>query len=80
MFSGLQPEALSRRGVASGFDFTVRALLFILVGHEIHHRRVLEERYLGQALCRVGLVPAAEPQRSDRRKATTASASSFFSL
>ena len=35
-----------RRGVASGFEFTVRSFPYILAGHEIHHRRVLAERYL----------------------------------
>lgn len=47
MFRGFDDEAWVRRGVASGFDFTVRSLPWILAGHEIHHRRVLEERYLG---------------------------------
>ena len=39
-------SALSERGVASGCEFSVRSLLFILVGHVRHHLRVLEERYL----------------------------------
>lgn len=38
--------ALDRRGRASGFEFTVRALCFHTVGHAIHHRRILETRYL----------------------------------
>lgn len=40
-------EALLGRGVASGKEVTVRALLWITAGHEAHHRRVLAERYLG---------------------------------
>ena len=39
-------EAWSRRGVASGNEFTVRSLAWIIAGHSRHHRRVLEERYL----------------------------------
>ncbi len=46
MFAGFDGEMWGRRGVASGFEFTVRSFPYILAGHEIHHRRVLEERYL----------------------------------
>lgn len=46
LFRGLPPEALDRRGVASGMEFTVRSFAWITAGHEIHHRRILEERYL----------------------------------
>lgn len=46
MFRGLEPTALLRRGEASDCEFSVRSILFILVGHEIHHRRVILERYL----------------------------------
>lgn len=35
-----------RRGVANGCEFTVRAMPFILAGHEIHHRKVIVDRYL----------------------------------
>jgi hypothetical protein len=48
MFRGLGPSAFLRRGVASDCEFSVRSLPFILVGHEIHHRRVITERYLGR--------------------------------
>lgn len=46
MLRGLSAEAWDRRGIASGVEFSVRALAFILAGHEIHHRRLLEERYV----------------------------------
>lgn len=45
-FRGLAPEAWTRRGTASGNTFTVAALAHIILGHELHHRRGLEERYL----------------------------------
>lgn len=35
-----------RRGTASGYEFTVRSLAWIIAGHSRHHRRVLAERYL----------------------------------
>ena len=47
LLSGLDGEAWERAGVASGVTFRVRAIPFILAGHEIHHRRILAERYLG---------------------------------
>jgi hypothetical protein len=38
-------EAWSRRGTASNNPITVRALAFIIAGHELHHRDILKERY-----------------------------------
>lgn len=45
-FSNLPQEAWDRRGVSSEHAVTVRALAYILVGHERHHVAVLKERYL----------------------------------
>jgi uncharacterized damage-inducible protein DinB len=39
-------EILDRTGVASEVSFTVRAIAFILAGHEAHHVGVLRDRYL----------------------------------
>ena len=41
--------AWDRRGVASGCEFTVRSLAWIIAGHSRHHRRVLAERYLEES-------------------------------
>lgn len=41
----LPAEAPTRRGTASGREVTVRALAWIITGHERHHLRVLRERY-----------------------------------
>jgi DinB superfamily len=38
-------EAGARRGTASDKPITVRALAFIIAGHELHHREILKERY-----------------------------------
>ena len=38
-------EAWARRGTASNNPVTVRALAFIIAGHELHHREILKERY-----------------------------------
>ena len=37
--------AWSNRGVASKNEVTTQALAYIIAGHEVHHRRILEERY-----------------------------------
>lgn len=39
-------EAWGRRGTANNAGTTVRALPWILAGHEIHHVGVLRDRYL----------------------------------
>jgi hypothetical protein len=46
LFRGLPPEAAGRRGTASGGSLTVAAVPWIIAGHELHHRRILRERYL----------------------------------
>lgn len=40
---------LLRSGVASGTRMSVRALFWVIAGHEQHHLRVLRERYLAAA-------------------------------
>ena len=42
----IPPAAWERRGIASNNPLSARAAAWIIAGHEIHHRRVLEERYL----------------------------------
>jgi hypothetical protein len=49
MFRALPEEAWSRVGTASDNPVSVRALAFIMLGHERHHMRILRERYLGSA-------------------------------
>ena len=46
LFRGFPAEAWTRLGTASGHPVSVRALAYILTGHERHHLRVLQERYL----------------------------------
>ena len=45
-FSHLSEDAWMRRGTANGAEVTVRALAFIIAGHELHHREMLQTRYL----------------------------------
>lgn len=46
LFRSLDDDAWSHRGIGSGCEFTVRALAYIILGHELHHRAVIRERYL----------------------------------
>jgi len=45
LFRSLNAEAWIRRGTASNNPVTVRALAFIIAGHELHHREILKDRY-----------------------------------
>ena len=45
LFQGLGPAAFLRRGTASGMPVSVRALAYIIAGHERHHVEVLKTRY-----------------------------------
>ncbi len=46
LFRSFDDRTAMRRGTANGFEFTARAVPYLLAGHEIHHRTVIEERYL----------------------------------
>jgi len=46
LFDSFSEGILDRIGTASGYEFTVRSIPHILAGHELHHLRVLRERYL----------------------------------
>ncbi len=46
LFRSFTDEMWLRRGIASGVEFTVRTFPFIVVGHELHHRAILIDRYL----------------------------------
>lgn len=46
LFETLPADAWTRRGIASGNQFTVRALAYVIAGHVTHHTGVLQTRYL----------------------------------
>ncbi len=46
LFGSLDESAMTKRGVANGVEISVRALAFILAGHERHHIEILRTRYL----------------------------------
>jgi uncharacterized damage-inducible protein DinB len=45
LFEGLDDEAMSSRGTASDHPVSVRAIAWIIAGHERHHVALLKERY-----------------------------------
>lgn len=45
LFRGLPSAAWTRRGVANGSPVSVRALAYIIAGHERHHLETLRNRY-----------------------------------
>jgi hypothetical protein len=45
LFRNLDEQAWTRCGVANKNEVTVRGLAYIIAGHELHHRQILEEKY-----------------------------------
>jgi uncharacterized damage-inducible protein DinB len=46
LFKSLTDEQLKRIGIASNNEISVRALGFVTIGHQKHHQKVFQERYL----------------------------------
>ena len=46
LFKHLSEEAWTRRGTANDSEVSVRALAYIIAGHELHHREILRTKYL----------------------------------
>jgi hypothetical protein len=45
MIKGFSDEQLLRDGIASSSRFTVRAFVYMLAGHELHHLNIFRDRY-----------------------------------
>jgi len=46
LFKHFSDEAWVRRGTASENPVSVRALVYVIAGHELHHMNILRSRYL----------------------------------
>ncbi len=46
LFKSFSSEQLERTGIASNSGISVRAIGFVMIGHQKHHQNVFEERYL----------------------------------
>lgn len=45
LFRNLEPNAWERIGIANNVEVSVRALAYIIAGHELHHKAILKDRY-----------------------------------
>ncbi len=45
LLRSLDEDAWMRRGIANNNEISVRAIAYVMAGHELHHRRILEEKY-----------------------------------
>jgi len=46
LFKSFNPKQLLNIGISSNENVSVRAIGFIIIGHQKHHQKVFEERYL----------------------------------
>lgn len=46
LFDSLAPEEWLRKGEVNGYTASVRGLAFHIAGHELHHLRIIRDRYL----------------------------------
>jgi len=45
-FDNIQESDWTKQGIASGHTVSARALVYIIAGHMLHHKNIIEERYL----------------------------------
>jgi uncharacterized damage-inducible protein DinB len=48
LFQSFDEEMWAQKGKANGNLVAVNALPYMICGHEIHHRNIIEERYIGK--------------------------------
>lgn len=46
LLASLNEEQLSEQGISSNLPVTANAIAYIIYGHMLHHKQVLEEKYL----------------------------------
>ena len=49
LFEGLEEDMFMRTGTASNHPISVRALAYVMFGHQLHHMNVISERYLDKS-------------------------------
>jgi hypothetical protein len=49
LLRNLDEAAWTRRGTANNNEVSVRAIAYTIAGHELHHRRILEEKYFARS-------------------------------
>jgi uncharacterized damage-inducible protein DinB len=48
LFQSFTPEMWEQMGEANGQSISVSSLPYIIAGHELHHRNMIEEKYIGK--------------------------------
>ncbi len=46
LFQNMTGKMIARSGIASGVEVSVRALAYIIAGHELHHLKIIRDNYL----------------------------------
>lgn len=46
LFEYFSKEVLQQLGLASNYSVSVRGIGYIILGHELHHKQIILERYL----------------------------------
>lgn len=46
LFKSFNEDDLKKSGIANGAEITVNAIGYILIGHQIHHLKIITEKYL----------------------------------
>jgi uncharacterized damage-inducible protein DinB len=50
LFRSFNDDVIDNNGIANNNPITLRALIFIIAGHELHHQRILATRYLNESV------------------------------
>lgn len=48
LFKSFDEKVFVNKGTANNTEVSVSAIVYMIAGHEIHHRHVIEERYIGK--------------------------------
>ena len=48
MFNSFDDDALKRKGISDGKIMSVRAAVYHIAGHELHHLNIIKEKYLAK--------------------------------
>lgn len=46
LFKSFDATAMVKKGIANEKELSVQQILMVLIGHELHHIKIIEERYL----------------------------------
>ncbi|WP_079508530.1 DinB family protein [Mesobacillus jeotgali] len=46
LLKGLPQKSLQNKGNANGYDVTVESIAYMIAGHELHHLKIIQEKYI----------------------------------